>query len=332
MARAYVTETSTQAFFGEDKCGGRQGSAAAGNPLHAAAMTRGDRLTYWLQAVAARAGMLLFGALPLDAASWLGGFLARKIGPLSGAHKTAVQNLAAAFPEKTAAERRRIVTAMWDNIGRTTAEYPHLGRLMDDTARVEVVDPGRAAEKLRDDGRGGLLIGMHFGNWELSTAAGHRAGLKQHHFYRAPNNPYVDALLAELRRPMRQEGYLAKGAKGARQAAMLLKSEAHIGMLVDQKQDEGIPVTFFGRTAMTTTAPAALARRMDVPIVADRVIRLGGAKFRIIVEGLAVARTDDREADVIVTTKQISALFESWIRENPEQWFWVHRRWPKASA
>jgi KDO2-lipid IV(A) lauroyltransferase len=200
---------------------------------------------------------------------------------------------------------------------------------MDDEIRVHVEDPTNLAVKLRDDGRGALLVGMHFGNWELGTVPGHRAGLKQHHFYRAPNNPYIDEMLAKLRGPTRQAGYLPKGAKGARQSAMLLKEESHIGMLVDQKQDEGIPVRFFGRDAMTTTAPAALARRMNVPIASARVIRQKGANFLVRVQELNVAKTDDREADVIATTSQISAMLEGWIRENPAQWFWVHRRWPR---
>jgi KDO2-lipid IV(A) lauroyltransferase len=298
--------------------------------LHPRQMSRGENFIYWLQALAARAGMSVFRFLPLDAASWLGGFLARKLGPLTGAHKTAATNLACAFPEKTESERQKILADMWDNIGRTVGEYPHLGKLMDDATRVRVEDPTGLAVKLRDDGRGALLVGMHFGNWELGTVPGHRGGLKQHHFYRAPNNPYIDQMLAKLRAPMRQEGYLPKGAKGARQSAMLLKDEAHIGMLVDQKQDEGIPVPFFGRNAMTTTAPAALARRMDVPIASARVIRQNGAHFLVRVQELTVTKTDNREADVIATTHQISAMLESWIREHPAQWFWVHRRWPRA--
>jgi KDO2-lipid IV(A) lauroyltransferase len=295
-------------------------------------MSRRDHFIYWLQALGARAGMALFRALPLDAASWLGGCLARKLGPLAGAHKTAVKNLAFAFPEKDAAARAKLLTGMWDNIGRTLGEYPHLGELLNDSARVEIIDPDNIVAKLRDDGKGALLIGMHFGNWELSTIPGHRSGLKQHHFYRAPNNPYVDKLLCKLRDALQQESYMPKGAKGARQAAMLLKSQAHIGMLVDQKQDEGVAVPFFGRDAMATTAPAALARRMDVPIVGARVIRLQGCHFKVIVTELTIAKTADREADVIETTKQISALFEQWIRETPEQWFWVHRRWPRGTG
>jgi len=289
-----------------------------------------QNFNYRLQAYAARGAMAMFRALPLDAASWLGGWLARMVGPLTSAHETAVENLRLAMPELDDAARRKTIAAMWDNIGRTVGEYPHLGRLMTDTQRVEIIDPGGLANKLRDDGMGALLVGMHYGNWELSTVPGFRAGLVQRHFYRAPNNPYVDDMLIQLRQAMQQEGYLPKGAEGARQAVILLRKGTHLGMLVDQKQDEGIAVPFFGRDAMTTTAPAAFARRLNVPIAAAQVVRLSGARFRIFVHEFAVVKTDDREADVIATTKQINTRLESWVRDHPEQWFWVHRRWPKA--
>jgi len=292
-------------------------------------VTRQD-FFYRLQAYAARAAMALFRALPLDAASWLGGRIARTFGPLTRAQKTAIENLRRAMPELDETARRKIIDLMWDNIGRTVGEYPHLGRLMTDTQRVEIIDPAGLANKLREDGIGALLVGMHYGNWELSTVPGFRAGMVQRHFYRAPNNPYVNDMLIGLRQAMQQEGYLAKGAEGARQAVALLRKGTHLGMLVDQKQDEGIAAPFFGRDAMTTTAPAALARRVGVPIAAAQVVRLKGAKFRIFVHEFDVAKTDDREADVIVTTKQINTRLESWVRDHPEQWFWVHRRWPKA--
>jgi KDO2-lipid IV(A) lauroyltransferase len=295
-------------------------------------MIRADHAAYWLQALAARAVMALLGALPIDTASWLGGFLARKLGPFSGAHKTATQNLAQAFPEKTSAERRKTADAMWDNIGRTFAEYPHLGMLTNDPGRVMIHDPQNAAQLLAEDGIGGMLLGIHGGNWELSAVPGLRAGLAARHFYRAPNNPYVDAMLVKYRAAIGPEGFIRKGGAGARQALKLLKAGTHIGMLVDQKQGEGIPIRFFGRPAMTSTAPAAFARRLNLPIAAARVIRLRGARFRIEVESVAVIRTGDADTDIAATTQRISDMTERWIRDNPGQWFWVHRRWPTPPA
>jgi KDO2-lipid IV(A) lauroyltransferase len=135
-------------------------------------------------------------------------------------------------------------------------------------------------------------------------------------------------MLIKFRSAIGKEGFIPKGAAGAKLALKLLKSGVHIGMLVDQKQGEGIPIRFFGREAMTTTAPASFARRMDLPIAAACVIRLKGAHFLIRVEKVDIIRTADSVSDIAATTQRISDLMEGWIRENPGQWFWVHRRWP----
>ncbi len=285
-------------------------------------------MSYRLEAVGVWLLVAIFRALPLDAASFLGGWLARRIGPLTGAHRTAVENLRHALPALQGTALQAVLKGMWDNIGRTAAEYPHLKTLMVDNARIEIIDPKGVAKRLKDDGIGGVLVGMHYGNWELSTIPGFRQGIAQHIFFRAPNNPYVDAMLKKLRSPLHQN-YLAKGAEGGRQAINLFRKGAHIGMLVDQKLNEGLAAPFFGRDAMTTSAPATFARRLDIPIVTDRVMRLKGARFRIYVEEVEIAKTEDQRADILATTKQINGLFEAWIREDPSQWFWVHRRWPK---
>jgi KDO2-lipid IV(A) lauroyltransferase len=217
---------------------------------------------------------------------------------------------------------------MWDNLGRVAAEYAHLETLANDRARVEIIDPEGIAAALRDDGVGCLAVSAHFGNWELGPLPGNRAGLNPVNFYRAPNNPLVSALVQRLRLRLSPGGFLPKSTEGARQAQAMLKAGAHIGMLVDQKQNEGIAVLFFGRDAMTTPAAAAFAQRMRVPIVASKVERLRGAHFRITVCRVEQADTGDRKADVAETTRRINALFEAWIRERPDLWFWVHRRWP----
>ncbi len=291
-------------------------------------MATASTTRYQLEAIAARVALALFGALAVDAASALGGWLGRTIGPLLPAHRTARRNLHRAFPELTDAEIARTLRRMWDNLGRVAAEYAHLETIANDPGRVEIIDPAGVVVTLRDDGAGCLLISAHFGNWELAPMPGYRAGLNQVSFYRAPNNPFVGALVQRLRKKLSPGGFLPKSGEGARQALAMLKAGAHIGMLVDQKQNEGISIAFFGRDAMTTPAPASFAQRMRVPIAAGKVERLRGARFRITVYPVEQAVTGDRRADIAETTRRINAMFEGWIRERPDLWFWVHKRWP----
>ncbi len=287
------------------------------------------RVARLAEAAAARIAIAVFGALPLDRASALGGWLARKFGPRAGVSRIARRNLARAFPERSAAEIDAIVYAMWDNLGRVVAEYPHLGDfdVYGPDGRVEVI--GREhVDRLRDDGIGGIFVSAHLGNWEIASLGATQNGVPLIHIYRSANNPHVERILRQLREPIGGQ-HFPKGAAGAKHLIRALREGKHLGMLVDQKFNDGIAVPFFGRAAMTAPAAAELALRFGCPLVAARVERLEGARFRLTVHPpLELPNSGDRRADVAETMRRINALFETWIRERPEQWLWVHRRWP----
>lgn len=279
-----------------------------------------------LEALGAYVVWGLFAALPLDAASGLGGWLGRAIGPLLGVNRVARRNLRAAFPDKDEAEIAAIIRAMWDNIGRVAGEFPHLKRIA--TERVELIG-GEYIDLLRDDGRPGVFISGHLGNWEVNGAAAAMRGLPLHLLYRAANNPWVEALYRKGRADASLT-LIQKGPEGARQALLVLKNGGHLGMLVDQKMNDGVPVPFFGRDAMTAPAQAVFATRFNCPLVPARVERIKGAHFRItVLPPLAFPHTQDRHEDNRLLLVRINALLEEWIRERPDQWLWVHKRWPE---
>jgi len=146
--------------------------------------------------------------------------------------------------------------------------------------------------------------------------------------YRAMSNPHVDAIV------LRERGFgadsaVAKGVAGARRLVALAAEGRHIAVLLDQKMNDGIPAPFFGVDAMTAPAPAQLALRHDLPLVPVRIERLGGARFRMTVhEPLARPATGDRRKDVAALVAAVNATIESWVRERPGEWLWLHRRWP----
>ena len=183
-------------------------------------------------------------------------------------------------------------------------------------------------EALRDDGLPGLAVAAHYGNWELPPLIMQHFGMKTLSIYRAANNPAVDAMIQDLRDVAGQD-YAPKGSRAARDLLGALRAGGHVGLLVDQKQNTGIAVPFFGRDAMTAPAAAELALRFDCPVVPVRVERLGGAHFRFTAEApFRLASTGDKVADVANGMRRIHAIFERWITERPDHWFWVHRRWP----
>jgi KDO2-lipid IV(A) lauroyltransferase len=178
--------------------------------------------------------------------------------------KTARHNLERAFPDKSSDEIECIIQDMWDNLGRTIAEYPHLEALGDTSSsgRTELV--GRQhLDTLRDDGIGGIVVGAHLGNWEVPSFTSSTLGLEMGLVYRAPNNPYVARLLMRLRRGA-SGVHIPKGTDGARMLIRHLSKGGHVGILNDQKMNDGIAVPFFGRNAMTAPARLITTRRLSI--------------------------------------------------------------------
>ena len=271
----------------------------------------------------------LFKILPIDLASALGGWLGRTIGPRMPISERAVRNLSAAFPEKTPAEIGTIVRGMWDNLCRVVAEYPHLGEInvYDAQGRVEA-SGGETVDLLREDGQAGIFFSAHIANWELASISVSQRGLPLDRIYREANNRLTEWLY-KWGRVSVEGALIPKGPAGARVLLKSLKDGKHLGMMVDQKMNDGIPVPFFGRDVMTAPALAELALRYDCPVVPIRVERLKGARFRLmILAPLDLIRTGDRHADVAANMAKINALVEQWIRDTPEQWLWLHNRWP----
>ena len=216
---------------------------------------------------------------------------------------------------------------MWDNLGRTAAEYPHLPAICaEGSGRIEVVNGGAVAA-LAHDGRPGIIFGGHFANWEVGPYTLRRLlGVPLTSVYRAPNNPWVEPVLNRLRRAPDR---IAKGSEGGRHLMRLLKGGGHVGILVDQKLNDGIAVPFFGRDAMTAPAVARFGLRFDCPLLPVNAERLGGARFRVTVGApIELSSTGDTERDVHGTMRRINDMLEGWVRQRPEQWLWVHNRWP----
>jgi Kdo2-lipid IVA lauroyltransferase/acyltransferase len=285
----------------------------------------GDRLRDGAEAVLLVLVMAVFACFPLDWASAVGGAIGRAVGPRLRISSRALRNLSRALPDIDEMERRRILRGMWDNLGRSVAEFPHLDRIYE-SGRVEIVDAETLTALLPGD-RPAIVFGGHFSNWEVGPSTVHRVmGSSLLSVYRAANNPWVDR---QLRYHMRSRRAVAKGAEGGRALVRHLREGGHIAMLVDQKQNDGLAVPFFGRDAMTGPAIARLARRFDCAIVPIRVERLRGARFRLtVLPPIAAAKSGDPSADVLATMTRINSMIEAWVRTRPEQWLWLHRRWP----
>jgi KDO2-lipid IV(A) lauroyltransferase len=294
-----------------------------------------DKRRPWAQDLLWRAEALGFDLfigvvrlLGVDAASAFGGWLGRTAGPLSSAHKVATRNLKLAFPDKDEAWRAAMLKAQWDGLGRTFAEFPLMDKILPSTGRVEVVNQARlfqiAADKVPV-----VFVSGHLSNWEVMPAAIVDSGVACEMTYRAANNPYVDERIKASRFRYGVRLFAPKGGDGARELLEGMKQGRSVALMNDQKFNTGVEGLFFGHPVRTAPGPSRLAIRFGTVLQPMSVQRTKGARFRAVVhDPITLPNTGDRTADIEAGVKLVNAFMEERIRERPEEWFWVHRRWP----
>ncbi len=294
-------------------------------------MPFGEMLRYRAEAVAFFAFIGFFRLFGLDGASAIGGWIGRNILRRSAMGRRARDHLARAYPEKSEAARAAIALEMFDNLGRTIGEYAHLDKLKMhgpdprlSVANIEIADKALAS------GKGVIFVSGHFANWETMPFAAAQYGIEGGEVYRPLNNPYVDRWMVAQRMANGPKQQIAKGAQGTKRIFTLLRGGKSVLLLADQKTNEGLPAPFFGRDAMTTPAPAALALKLGAILLPASNERLGGARFRLkVYPPIEFTPTNDPDRDIQQLTIKITEAIEMMVRERPSQWLWIHRRWPK---
>lgn len=276
-------------------------------------------IRYILEAILLILVLGISKCLPVAWASSVGGWLGRNIGtPLAASRKVMV-NITKVYPDKSTEEKQQIITQMWDNLGRVITEYPHLKNIGRNHTKIINSKILKAYE-----GKAVIFISGHFGNWECCPPAILlQLNYFLHPIYRAPNNPFSDWLLNKARQVGGKLIPIPKSKTGMRHMVKILGDNNGIGMLIDQKYNEGIEVDFMGYPAMTSPIFAQLAQKYDCPIVPLHIERLDGPNFQITV--MHPIKTKDRE--IVDIVNESHEILKSWIDKNPGQWLWLHRRW-----
>ena len=262
------------------------------------------------------------------------GRILRLIGPMTREQKIGRANLTAAFPEKSTQEIEAILAGVWDNLGRIGAEFAHLDHIWNydpdrpEKSRIEF--SARSEElfdQIRDDGKPALIFACHLGNWELPALAAVAHGLDAAILYRRPNIASADRIIQEMR-SVKMGTLIPAGRDAPLRLADALQNGRHVAMLVDQYLTNGVEVTFFGRKTRANPMLARLLRQVECPIHGVRIIRLPGHRFRAeLSEEVKPVRDAAGQIDIQGTMQAITSVVEGWIREYPDQWWWVHRRW-----
>ena len=262
------------------------------------------------------------------------GRIARSIGPMMREQKIGRANLTAAFPEKSRAEVEAILTGVWDNLGRVGAEFAHLDHIWEydptrpEDSRIEIET--RSYElftQLRLDGKPALIFASHLANWELPALAAVEHGLDAAILYRRPNIASADRIIQDMR-AVKMGTQIPAGRDAPLKLAEALRKGQHVAMLVDQYLTGGVEVTFFGRKTRANPMLARLLRQVECPVHGVRIIRLPNHRFRAeLSEEVAPVREESGVIDIQGTMQALTSVVEGWIREYPDQWLWLHRRW-----
>ena len=244
-------------------------------------------------------------------------------------------NLKAAFPEKPPEEIETILEGVWDNLGRIGAEFAHLDHIWDYDAdhpekpsRIEFsARTKQLFDALRDDGKPALFFACHLGNWELPALGAVAHGLDAAILFRRPNIESADRAIERIR-AVKMGTLIPAGREAPIRLAQALQDGQHVAMLVDQYLTNGVDVTFFGRKTKANPMLARLRRQVECPIHGTRIIRLPNNRFRAeLSEEVKPVFDASGQIDVQGTMQAVTDVVEGWVREYPDQWLWLHRRW-----
>ena len=230
---------------------------------------------------------------------------------------------------------RSILAGVWDNLGRIGAEFAHLDHIWDydvdhpdKPSRVEFArEPSRFSTQLTNDGKPAIIFASHLGNWEMPALGAVAHGLDCAILFRRPNSESADRAIERIR-AVKMGTLIPAGREAPLKLAEALQNGQHVAMLVDQYLTNGVEVTFFGRKTKANPTLARLLRQVECPIHGVRIIRLPNHRFRAeLSEEVKPVRDAAGKVDIQGTMQAVTSVVEGWVREYPDQWLWLHRRW-----
>lgn len=277
----------------------------------------------WAVNAAIQTALWLLHRLPYRLRVPFGGWVfANIVTPLAGYRRRIGENLDHVMPDLPATERRRLMRAVPNNIGRTVTELYSPTEFRAVALDAPISGPGlEAIKQAQAEGRPSMLVSGHFGNYDVIRASLLHKGFRIGGLYRPMNNrPFNDhyvATISTIGTPL-----FERGRRGMADMIRFLRGGGTLAILIDQHMRAGAPLTFFGKTAWTALSTAEMALKYDAVVIPCYAVRRAdGIHFDVRLEA-PVPHTTAEEM-----TQALNDSLEAIVRENMDQWFWIHRRW-----
>ncbi len=248
------------------------------------------------------------------------------LGRSSKYNKIAKNNCKIVFSNFNDIEITNIINSSWKNLGKNIYELNYLSQLIDDDNAIKIKGLEKL-EKVKKENTQVIFFSIHSGNWEICVPILDKYGFKVGAIYRHINNIYFDKYVFRKRvnaLKTKESFYTPKGKISAKEILEGVNNKKNIFLLVDQKDSAGALINFFGKKIKTQTGFLKIARKYNLKIIPMKNIRLPDNTLQITFEEPLNHNKNDISDDEKML--EINTIVERWIRENPENWFWQHKR------
>ena len=282
------------------------------------------KIKYFFQFIIILLLFLIFKILRFKLSSSFSGKVFELIGPFFRSKKIINQNLTNVFPNLDINSKSKIIKCMWNNYGRVLAEYMFFNMFRKDTGKIISIEGKEVLKQIKDEKSQAVFISGHFGNFELMAMEIEKAGIDLATIYRPLNNIFLNRIMEFIRKKYICKNQIKKGVSGLKKLLKLIKKNYSSALMIDQRVSEGIKAKFFNKDAYTTTIPAQIIKRYQMPIIPVSIRRINKINFKIFIHKPI---NFDKNESVEAITSKLNKILEELVLSNPQQWIWTHNRW-----
>ena len=282
-------------------------------------------IKYFVQFLLTLFCFILFKILGVKLSSKLSGKIFENIGPFFRSTRIIDENIKRALPNISKESLDQIKISMWNNYGRVFAEYIFIKNFRyGNLAKNIEIDGKEILEEIKEKKLQVVFISGHFSNFELMAMSLEKNNIKLATIYRPLNNIFLNVIMEKIRKKYICQNQIKKGIGGLKNLVKYKKQNFSTALMIDQRVSEGILSNFFDKKALTTTIPAQLVKKYNIPVVPVFIERINDLKFKITINKPIFFSKD---ISINSITDELNKILEKMIIKKPEHWIWSHNRW-----